>query len=83
MKDLIEGAPAGTDISFLAPDVAKYVKDCEEKAKKQSAYVEYLMTYMIKPVKVPEKETETSVVPIGAGPSQEAEDAVVSEENDD
>ena len=83
-KDLIESFDAaGMGLSEMVPRVAKYVKECEERAKDTSAYTEYLMTYMIKPVKVPEQETRTEVVPIGTGVSKEAEDAVVSEENDD
>ena len=83
-KDLIESFDAaGMGLSEMVPRVAKYVKECEERAKDTSAYTEYLMTYMIKPVKVPEQETRTEVVPIGTGVSKEAEDAVVSEENDE
>ena len=76
LKDLVEQITPSTSADFtqkMTVDVAKFVQDCEKRAPTVKGYVDHLITFMIKPVKVPEQETKTEVTPIPTSSSDLAE----------
>ena len=76
LKDLVEQIAPYTGADFtqkMTVKVAEFVQDCEKRAITCKGYVDHSLTFLIKPVKVPEQETKTEVTPIPTSSSDLAE----------